>query len=309
MPARDVNRRRRPPGAGDSSPKGFSLIEMVVVIMLLGILGAAVGAFIARPVEGYRDLARRAALVDAAESALRRMERDLRNALPNSVRVSNLANGFALEMIPILDGARYSIQVATGSPLTFNSDDQFDVLGCFRNPATLTTSGIRLVVNNRGTGSNDVYPDAQLLVGAESLITPATGMTISFSVNPGGCTRCTTGCADRVTLSPAHDFRADSPTHRLYVVTKALTYICNTTAGTLMRYADYAIPSSQPTDPSAAPLATAASARVADKLTACSVATTTADVRNRGMATITLTLSEESEPIRLIHQVPLDNSR
>jgi hypothetical protein len=93
------------------------------------------------------------------------------------------------------------------------------------------------------------------------------------------------------------------------VVTKALTYICNTTAGTLMRYADYAIPSSQPTDPGAAPLATSASARVADKLTACSVATTTADVRNRGMATIALTLSEESEPIRLIHQVPLDNSR
>ena len=162
MSARAVNRRRRPPGAGDRNPMGFSLVEMVVVILLLGILGAAVGAFISRPVEGYRDLARRAALVDAAESALRRMERDLRNALPNSVRVSNLANGFALEMIPILDGAKYNTRGTAYAILNFNNDDDFDVLGCFRNPATQTTSGIRLAINNRGTTGNDVYSDAQL---------------------------------------------------------------------------------------------------------------------------------------------------
>ena len=223
-----------PPGAGDRNPMGFSLVEMVVVILLLGILGAAVGAFISRPVEGYRDLARRAALVDAAESALRRMERDLRNALPNSVRVSNLANGFALEMIPILDGAKYNTRGTAYAILNFNNDDDFDVLGCFRNPATQTTSGIRLAINNRGTTGNDVYSDAQLAAGTESLITPATGMTISFSVNPPGCTpSCTTNCNDHITLSPQHNFKGESPNRRLYVVTKALTYICNTTAGTL----------------------------------------------------------------------------
>ena len=145
-------------------------------------------------------------------------------------------------------------------------------------------------------------------MGAESLITPATGMTISLRSTPAAAPVAPLAAPIASPWSPAHDFRADSPTHRLYVVTKALTYICNTTAGTLMRYADYTIPSSQPTDPSGA-ARHGRPARVADKLTACSVATTTADVRNRGMATITPTLSEESEPIRLIHQVPLDNSR
>ena len=89
-------------------PLGFTLVEMVIAIVLLGIVAAITATFIVRPVEGYRDLARRTALVDAAESALRRMQRDIRTALPNSVRITNTASGFALELIPVIDGGRYN---------------------------------------------------------------------------------------------------------------------------------------------------------------------------------------------------------
>lgn len=279
---------------------------MVVVIVLLGIVGSIVAVFLVRPVEGYRDLARRAALVEAAESALRRMQRDIREALPNSVRVTNTASGFALELIPVLDGARYNTGNGTlPQRLTFGGDGQFDVQHCFRNPATKTTAGIRLVINNQGTGVYNVYNDAGSGVGVESIITPATGMTISIT-----SATCPASGYDHITMTPNHDFRnTQSPNRRVFVVTTALSYLCDTTAGTLTRYYNYAIPAAQPTTAAAFVALNASSAPVADRLAACSVTTTTADVRNRALATLTLTLAEEGEQVRLVQQAQLDNTR
>jgi len=42
--------------------RGVTLIEMIVVIVITGIIGAAVAVFIRRPVESYVDAARRAEL-------------------------------------------------------------------------------------------------------------------------------------------------------------------------------------------------------------------------------------------------------
>ena len=68
--------------------RGFTLIELVVVMVLTGIIAVLVGRNITRPVEGFIDLGRRAELVDIAELTLRRMTREIHLALPNSVRVS-----------------------------------------------------------------------------------------------------------------------------------------------------------------------------------------------------------------------------
>ncbi len=295
---------------GAATVCGFTLIEMVVVIVLLGIVGSIVAVFIVRPVEGYRDLARRAALVEAAESALRRMQRDIRTALPNSVRVTNTASGFALELVPVLDAGRYNesggtndeqLDVTPGG----GGDDQFDIQHCFRNPATKTTPGIRLVINNQGTGLYNVYNDAGSSVGTESIITPATGMTISIT-----SATCPASGFDHITMTPGHDFRnTQSPNRRVYVVTTALSYLCDTTAGTLTRYYGYSITATQPTVSASFTALNASSALVADHVTACSVTTTTSDVRNRAIATLTLTLAEEDEQIRLVQQAQMDNTR
>lgn len=60
--------------------RGVTLIEMVIVISITAIIAGAVAVFIARPVEGYADATRRAELTDIADTALRRMTRDLRTA-------------------------------------------------------------------------------------------------------------------------------------------------------------------------------------------------------------------------------------
>jgi MSHA biogenesis protein MshO len=67
---------------------GFTLIEAIMVIVITGILAGVVAVFITRPVQGYVDSVRRAELTDVADVALRRIGRDVRLALPNSLRVS-----------------------------------------------------------------------------------------------------------------------------------------------------------------------------------------------------------------------------
>jgi len=278
----------------------------VIVIVLLGILGSVVVAFLVSPIQGYVDLTRRAALVEAAESALRRMQRDIRSALPNSVRITNTANGFALELIPVLDAARYA--VAGGGTTQFQllrvdqADTDFDLQGCFRDSATATTASIRIVINNTATTtSNNAYTAP---AGPNTVITPiSTAVTISSSA-----TCPATGFA-HVTLTPGYDFLSHSNNRRLYVVTQPLSYLCDTTAGTLTRYYNYPITSAQPTTAAGFAALNASSALAADRVTACSVTTTTLDVRNRAIVTLTLTLGESGEVIRLVHQAQTDNTR
>jgi hypothetical protein len=63
---------------------------MIVVIVITGIIGGIVAVFLRMPVQGYVDSARRADMTDIADTALRRISRDLHSALPNSVRGGSL---------------------------------------------------------------------------------------------------------------------------------------------------------------------------------------------------------------------------
>ena len=74
------------------SVAGFTLIEAIMTIVITGILAGIVAVFISKPVQGYVDSVRRAELTDAADVALRRMTRDIRLALPNSLRLKDSGN-------------------------------------------------------------------------------------------------------------------------------------------------------------------------------------------------------------------------
>ena len=301
-----------------SRRRGFTLVELVVVIAIAGIVAGMVAVFVLRPVQGYVDLSRRAALVDSAESALRRMARDIRIALPNSVRVTNLASGFAVELLPNVDGARYAT-AETAVPACENltgfdpaaADADFDILGTFPMIAPGAYPGHRLVINNQGAGTtHDVYADGVSPSPAAPLVITPVGTTLTIALNPVGA--CPANGKHHITLSVAHQFRSVSPRGRLFIITTPVTYLCDTTTtpGTLVRYSGYAIQNPQLTTAAALnALAGVSSARVADRLSLCTATTSTTDVQDRGLVTFDLTLAEQGEQIRLIHQVQLDNSR
>ena len=85
----------------------MTLIEIVITIAVGSVVVAFMAMFIVMPMNAYTAQTRRADLVDAADSALRFMARDMRSALPNSVRVASSGSVTALELLATADGARY----------------------------------------------------------------------------------------------------------------------------------------------------------------------------------------------------------
>ena len=119
--------------------RGFTLIELVIAISLSAIVLAFASMFISAPVDAYAAQSRRAAMVDSADAVLRLMARDVRRALPNSVRVTRDGNVMALELLLTTAATRYrDDDAATTGPddLDFSApDNRFTTLGEFQNLA------------------------------------------------------------------------------------------------------------------------------------------------------------------------------
>lgn len=96
--------------------RGFTLVELVMVIALAGLVGVMISTVLSRPMEGFIGQSRRAELVDIAAGALQRMSRDVRLAIPNSLRVS--ADGQAVELLLIHSAARYRPNRVAGKTQT-----------------------------------------------------------------------------------------------------------------------------------------------------------------------------------------------
>jgi MSHA biogenesis protein MshO len=109
---------------------GFTLIELVMVIAILGVVSSMVAVFMRGPIDAYFATARRAALTDQADTVFRRLERDLRKALPNSIRTPvTVPVNQCLEFIPTKTGGRYRAD-STAAALSFDAaETSFNMLG------------------------------------------------------------------------------------------------------------------------------------------------------------------------------------
>ena len=68
--------------------KGFTLIELVIVIVLLGIVSVGITGFLSMGSQIFIDVKNRSALISTARFAIERVNRDIRSAVPNSLIVT-----------------------------------------------------------------------------------------------------------------------------------------------------------------------------------------------------------------------------
>jgi MSHA biogenesis protein MshO len=213
---------------------GFTLVEMIMVIVITGIIGGMAAVFLKAPIQQYMDVARRADMTDIADTALRRIGRDLRLALPNSVRVktgacpATTANpGGAgtcsfLEFLPTSGGGRYRADTGggagcpaspSGEALDFTvADACFSVLGSMP-PGFTFAAGDLVAVYNLG------------ISGATAYFANNTA-----AINVAGSTTAI------IKLNTATLFPFESPKARFDIINQAVSYVCDTTGKTLMRY-------------------------------------------------------------------------
>lgn len=283
---------------------GFTLVEMIMVIVITGILGSMAAVFLRAPVQQYMDTGRRADLTDIADLALRRMANDIRTAVPSSVRPTGTTA--YIEFLPTKNGGRYravsGVGVvcagsAEGDALLFGSavaDTCFEILGpsiTFSNPATVVD---QIVVGSTQPG---VYPYDTGVSGVLRAYNGASG-TQQIAV---------------ITGNPLPAAAAAS-NQRFEVVSGeqlAVTYACIGTLGTLdadqdgqgqlVRYWNYGISSAQSAPAS---LLSGSSAVLASKLSDCSMFVDQA----RGLIANTLQITRASETISLYQEIYVNNA-
>lgn len=192
---------------------GFTLIEMVVAIVLLGIVGGISALIIGRTVDGYDDLARREKIHSGIRMATDRIAREIRHALPNSIctyngiSCSNSAD--RLYFIKTRDGGEYQTrsgnyypgQVRAPLPVTPASASSFDVL---------TTNSINAAVNDWVVVYNVNNTDIYTSTSRRKQISSVTTRDVD-NVAPAND-------ISAITFSTAVSFPEHSPEHRFHVI-------------------------------------------------------------------------------------------
>lgn len=257
---------------------GFTLVELVVVLVVTGILAALGGMFIVRPIQGFLDLSRRASLVDGAETALRRMQRDVRQALPNSVRIDSNANGPFLELLHTVDGGRYRAYGPGINPLDFSVEDSdFEVLGNLDDDPVVGQSVVVYNLSANGTNGNAYFGDNRTGVGSDSSVS-------------------------KVNLNPNKQFPRSSPFQRFFIVDGPVSYVCNMSDNTLTRYSGYSIAVNQSASPGGTP------ALMANNVSACNFTYQPGTSQRAGLVTLRLQITEDGESVTLLHQIHVENA-
>lgn len=264
---------------------GFTLIEMVMVMVILGVIGATVAVFVRKPVDAYVDTSRRAALTDIADTTVRRMARDIGRALPNSIRPGTGSQ--CLEFIPTRTGGRYRAatdSTGAGDILDFTvADTSFNMLG----PNSALPAGQQIQVN-------DVIAVYNLgITGADAYAGDNTSVVTSVA----------SGAETAITIA-AKQFPLASGSNRFHVIAgneKIVSFVCNSVSRSLLRSSNHAYANS-------CPASGATVSVLATNVDSCSFVYDANDQHN-ALVQMTITLKDSSgESVSLYHEVHVNNT-
>jgi MSHA biogenesis protein MshO len=193
------------------SQQGFTLIELIAVIVILGVLASSMTSFLRFGIRSYTDAADREELISTARFVIERLNREVRNALPNSLRTIGV-NAECLEFMPIDKSVIY-LDIPVAPEIASNS--------------------VEVLMLESSLLSTTKYVSVYALKSAD-IYSQTTGVIEEFlSVdNSGNKENVST-----INFTAGVLFNTESPTNRLYFIGLPVSYCVE--ANNIYRYQDY----------------------------------------------------------------------
>lgn len=186
----------------------FTMIELVIVIVLLGILSVSFAKILSQSVSGYMDAKGRNEHSQTAKWVTEVISRSVREALPQSVRTGTSGNLDCVEYVEIVNASSYFNLPANGPVSSFNIVSYDLVFQAGLSVAIMPINASSIYV-----GNNVVTPIASIV---------SSGPQQSL-----------------ITLTSPTNFAQRSPQNRLYILSSPITFCLNNNTGLISRYSNY----------------------------------------------------------------------
>lgn len=179
--------------------KGFTLIEAIISMVIFSLIAITSFSYFKSATDITFDMQKQSHLSQESIFVQNKLEQELKNALPNSIRTSTSGTDSCIEFIPVKASGFYTSAPvgAASNSITAQLNTNVDCTSCTDYVA----------INTETTG--DIY--------AQNTIAPIQTISTTTEVN--------------ITLDSSHTFPADSPTKKLYITGEPVS-IC--TSGTTL---------------------------------------------------------------------------
>ena len=196
----------------------FTLVELVMVMVVLSILATGSVKFISQSAQGLVDSAERQSLASTASIAVEKVLRQVRRALPNSVREFDDGGNSCIEFVPILHSSEY-LSVPTAI-----AETDFEAI------AFVDAAGGE-------TGYVAVYPISENSIYGTS---PATDRSVSSNIANASAVGIPDANLQTITFASSSSYRfpTDSPRKRFFLISQPISF-CEDANGRLWRYQNY----------------------------------------------------------------------
>jgi MSHA biogenesis protein MshO len=197
----------------------FTLVELVMVMVVISILATGSVKFISQSAQGLVDSAERQSLASTASIAIEKVLRQVRGALPNSVRTFDNSGNSCIELVPILHSSEYLTVPIVSAETDFEAiafDDAID---------------------GGESGFVAVYPISENSIYGTS---PATPRNVSTNKASASAVGIPSANLQTITFSSSSSYRfpTGSPGKRFYLVSQPISF-CEDSMGRLWRYQNY----------------------------------------------------------------------